>query len=163
MWPGYHGKRKGETGTLSYWFWGLVMVGRRIAAQDPTVGASLAREMVQITQWAQASEAAQSLAQMAVRGAKGDNALAGRIRERQELAGEWQRRDVARSAAVAQAPDRRDPGPEAANVTRLQANDVRIAEIDSRLKGVFPTTLPSLTLRRSLSRRCRPSYTTTRP
>ena len=60
------------------------------------------------------------------------------VRERQDLVAEWQKRDGARSAAVSQAPDKRDRAAEAANVTRLAAIDTRIADIDKRLAADFP-------------------------
>jgi CHAT domain-containing protein len=94
--------------------------------------------MFETAQWAQSSEAAQSLQQMAVRGAKGDPRLAALVREHQDLLTDWQQRDALRSAAVAQAPDKRNPRAETANVARLMAIDTRIAEIDERLKAEFP-------------------------
>jgi CHAT domain-containing protein len=98
----------------------------------------LAREMFQTAQWAQSSEAADSLAQMASRGAKGDPKLSPVVRERQDLVAEWQRRDQVRSAAVAQAPDKRNLEAEAKNVARLAAIDARIAIIDKDLAANFP-------------------------
>jgi hypothetical protein len=50
--------------------------------------------MFQTAQWAQGSAAAQSLAQMAARGAKENTTLSSVVRERQDLVGEWQRRDA---------------------------------------------------------------------
>jgi hypothetical protein len=50
----------------------------------------------------------------------------------------WQKRDGARSTAVAQAPDKRDRSAEAANVARLAVIDARIADIDKRLAAAFP-------------------------
>ena len=94
--------------------------------------------MFQTAQWAQGSEAAASLAQMAARGAKGDPGLATIVRERQDLVAEWQKLDGVRTAAVSQAPDKRDRAAEAANVTRLAAIDTRIADIDKRLAMDFP-------------------------
>jgi CHAT domain-containing protein len=94
--------------------------------------------MFQTAQWAQSSEVAQSLQQMAARGTKGDPRLAAVVRERQDLVAEWQQLDGARSVAVAQAPDRRNPQVEAANAGRLAAIDTRIVEIDERLKAEFP-------------------------
>ena len=132
------GKRKGETEQASYRFWGLVKAVHRLAAQDRSLEATLAKEMFQTAQWAQGSEAAASLAQMAARGAKGDARLAALVRERQDLVAEWQKRDGVRSAAVSQAPDKRDRAAEAANVARLAAIDTRIAEIDKRLAAEFP-------------------------
>jgi CHAT domain-containing protein len=75
---------------------------------------------------------------MAARGAKGDPRLADVVRERQDLVAEWQKRDGARSAAVAQAPDKRDRSAEAVNVTRLAVIDTHIADIDKRLAAEFP-------------------------
>jgi hypothetical protein len=94
--------------------------------------------MFQTAQWAEGSEAAASLAQMATRGAKGDAALAALIRERQDLVDEWQKRDGMRSAAVSRAPNQRDHAAEAANVGRLAAIDTRMAEIDEQLAAEFP-------------------------
>ncbi|HJZ32155.1 MAG TPA: tetratricopeptide repeat protein, partial [Hyphomicrobiaceae bacterium] len=132
------GKRKGETEQASRRFWGLIKAVHHLAAQDRGAQDHLAREMFQAAQWAQGSEAAASLAQMAARGAKGDLALAALIRERQDLVGEWQKRDSMRGAAVAQAPDMRDRPAEAANIARLEAIDARIAEIDKTLRETFP-------------------------
>jgi tetratricopeptide (TPR) repeat protein len=132
------GKRKGEAEQNSYRFWRLIKVVHRLAAQDRGTDANLLREMFQTAQWAKASEAAASLAQMAARSAKGDPVLGALIRLRQDLVGEWQKRDAVRTAAVSLAPDKRDRAAEAANVARLVAIDTRIAEIDQRVKADFP-------------------------
>ena len=130
------GKRKGEP--ERYRFRGLVKVAHRLALDGRSADTSLAREMFQTAQWVSASEAAASLAQMAARGAKGDPALAALVRDRQDLVGEWQKRDQARSTAVSQAPAKRDRAAEEANVARLAAIDTRIGEIDRRLVADFP-------------------------
>jgi CHAT domain-containing protein/tetratricopeptide (TPR) repeat protein len=127
------GKKKSETEQISWQFQGLVKVAHRLASQD-RAQTGWSREMFQTAQWAQASEAARSVSQMAARGAKGDPKLAGVVRERQDLVTEWERRDQLRSAAVAQTPDKRNKEIEAENVARLAAIDARIAEIDRRLK-----------------------------
>jgi CHAT domain-containing protein/tetratricopeptide (TPR) repeat protein len=132
------GKRKGEVEQQSGRFSGLVKVAHRLASQGRGDPATLLREMFQTAQWAQASEAAASLAQMAARGAKGDTALSRLVRDRQDLVGEWQRRDGARNLAVSQAPDRRDRAAEDADFARMAAIDARIAEIDRRLASDFP-------------------------
>jgi len=75
---------------------------------------------------------------MAVRGAKGNPVLAALVRDRQDLVGEWQKRDQARSAAVSQTPGKRNRAAEAANVARLAAIDARIGEVDRRLAADFP-------------------------
>ncbi len=94
--------------------------------------------MFQTAQWAQNSEAAASLAQMAARGAKGDPGLSARVREHQDLVAEWQKRDALRNAWLGQAPDKRDAKAEADNQARLAAIDTRIAEIDKELAAKFP-------------------------
>jgi CHAT domain-containing protein/tetratricopeptide (TPR) repeat protein len=131
------GKSKSEAEQQSSRFWALVKVAYRVASKQRGE-TGLLREMFQTAQWAQSSEAAQSLVQMAARGAKGDPKLAAFVRERQDLVAEWQRRDLARSAAVAQAPDRRNREAEAENATRLAAIDARIANIDKELAVSFP-------------------------
>jgi hypothetical protein len=77
-------------------------------------------------------------AKMAARNATGDLQLALLVRERQDLVDEWQKRDAARSAAVAQSPSKRNKQKEAKSVARLSAIDNRIAEIDKRLAVDFP-------------------------
>jgi hypothetical protein len=64
-------------------------------------------------------DAAQALAEMSARGAKGDPHLALLVRERQDLATEWQSRDTARMAALSQPPEKRSKEAEATNATRL--------------------------------------------
>jgi CHAT domain-containing protein len=131
------GKQKIEAEQLSYRFWGLVKVAYRAWNQHSS-NPELKAEMFQTAQWAHSSEAAQSLQQMAARGAKGDPRLSVLVRERQDLVTEWQQRDAVRSTAVAQAPEKRNAQAEAQNVARLAAIDTRIAEIDKRLQTEFP-------------------------
>jgi len=135
------GQRKSEAQRASYEFVGLVKVLHRLTADGSDPGA--ARETFETAQWARSSEAAASLAQMAARAAGGmrqggNGDLAGIVRERQDLVVNWQRRDGARTAAISQAPDKRDRQAEAANLTQLTTIDARIAAIDLRLKVEFP-------------------------
>jgi tetratricopeptide (TPR) repeat protein len=132
------GKRRAEAEHLGYRFWTLVKTVYRLAQEGRNAEATLLREMFQMAQWARGLEAAASLAQMAARGAKGDVQLTQLARERQDLVAEWQARDGERTAAVAEAPSKRDKEAEAANVTRLAAIDARIADIDKRLAADFP-------------------------
>jgi tetratricopeptide (TPR) repeat protein len=131
------GKRKSEAAQLSWQFRDLVKALYQLASQQRDEASSL-RETFQTAQWAQSSEAAESLAQMAARGAKDDPKLAALVRERQDLVTEWQKCDQLRSAAVAQAPDKRNREAEAENVARLAAIDTRIAIIDKELAANFP-------------------------
>jgi CHAT domain-containing protein/tetratricopeptide (TPR) repeat protein len=132
------GKRKSETEQESHNFWRLIKAAYRLAIEGRGADANLRDESFQMAQRAQDSEAATSLAQMAVRGAKGDAALAAVVRERQDLLEDWHRRDALRSADVAKAPDKRDRQAETVNLARLASIDVRIAELDKRLSAEFP-------------------------
>jgi CHAT domain-containing protein/Tfp pilus assembly protein PilF len=131
------GKRQSEIEQQSAQFRNLVKAATRLVLPQHD-GSGTQREMFQTAQWALSSEAAESLAQMAARGAKGNPKLAAVVRERQDLVAEWQRRDQARSAAVAQAPEKRNREAEAENVARLSAIDARIATIDKELTAHFP-------------------------
>jgi CHAT domain-containing protein/tetratricopeptide (TPR) repeat protein len=127
-----------ETQRLSYPFRGMIKSAHQLSTENGANRELLAREMFQAAQWVQSSEAAGSIAQMAARGAKGDPGLAGSVRERQDLVAEWKKRDSARTAAVSQAPDKRDHAVEAVNGTRLAVINARISEIDADLKVRFP-------------------------
>jgi CHAT domain-containing protein/tetratricopeptide (TPR) repeat protein len=130
------GKRKSEASQVSWRFRDLIKAAfRQQAARDET---TLLREMFQTAQWAQSSEAAESLALMAARGAKGGPKISALIRERQDLVAEWQRRDQAHSAAVAQPPEHRNRDAEAENTSRLAAIEARIATIDKNIAADFP-------------------------
>ena len=94
--------------------------------------------MFEIAQWALSSKAADSVAQMAARQAKGDGALAGMVRERQDLVGEWQVRDKLLVAAIAQSPDQRNAIAEQVLRDRIATIDARIADIDKTLARDFP-------------------------
>ena len=95
-------------------------------------------EMFLTAQWAAGSEAAQSLAQMAARGAAGKPALALLARERQNLVAAWQKRDALRNAWLGQESAKRNPQAEAENDAKLAAIDARIKEIDKELAAKFP-------------------------
>jgi tetratricopeptide (TPR) repeat protein/CHAT domain-containing protein len=116
----------------------FVKVLYKTSSQDMSVQVELMDEAFQSAQWALSSEAAGSLAQMALRSTKGDNALGLVVRERQDLISEWQKRDELRFAAAAQTFERRDAASEAANSQRLAAIDARISQIDERLLVEFP-------------------------
>jgi tetratricopeptide (TPR) repeat protein/CHAT domain-containing protein len=135
------GSRRSEAEQGSYHFLGLIKAAYQLSGQsgaDPDAAAAR-DETFLAAQWAEGSEAAASLAQMAARGAKGDAALAALARERQDLVAEWQQRDAAQTAAASQAPDKRDAQAEADNAARLSAIDARLAAIDTRLAAEFPS------------------------
>ena len=135
---GLTGKKKSETERFSPQFRGLVRATYRLASESGAPDLKAAREMFETAQWAQGSEAAASLAQMATRGVKGDARLAALVRERQDLVAEWQMRDAQRNAAHGQAPEKRNAKAEGENNARLAAIDARIAGIDKELAAAFP-------------------------
>jgi CHAT domain-containing protein/Tfp pilus assembly protein PilF len=130
------GKIKTEAQRNDWQFWGLVKAAYRLAPEGPAP--RTASEMFETAQWALGSEAAQSLAQMAARGMKGDLALAALVRERQDLVDEWQRREKIQAAVLGQDQAKRNIKAEAENRDRMEEVDGRIAAIDNRLKSGFP-------------------------
>src|SRR5262245_7892166 len=136
--PPLTGRSQSEAQRAAYQFAGFIKVARRLAEAEPAQAADLAREMFTIAQWAQSSEAAESLSQMAVRQAKGEGALAALVRERQDLLAEWQAKDQALVATRAQRPELRDVKVEGALSARLADIDARIIEIDKQLAREFP-------------------------
>ncbi len=132
------GKIKQQTGHQDEVFWGFVKAAYRQGMAGGTQDGALAGEAFQTAQWAAASEAAQSLTQMAARGAAGDPKLAALVRARQDLIAEWHRLDGLRNAALGQPKQRRDLRAEAENQAQLNVIDMRVADIDRRLKEQFP-------------------------
>ena len=132
------GKAKGAAEQAAFQFWALVKSAYRMTPQGGMPDPDLSREMFKTAQWVQNSEAAQSLTQMAARGAAGDPKLAALARERQDLVAEWQKRDNLQNAALSLAPDKRDAKAEAESAARLSAIDARIKEIDKELSANFP-------------------------
>lgn len=128
---------KSEAERLNFQFWAFAKAAYRLSVAD--IGQSqLALDTFKIAQWAQSSEAAASVSQMAARLAKGDSTLARLVRERQDLISEWQLRDKALVSARSAPPDKRNAGAEKALSARLAAIDARAVEIDAALKNSFP-------------------------
>ena len=94
--------------------------------------------MFETAQWALSSEAATTLAQMAVRETAGDARLSALVRERQDLVGEWKAKDKQLIAAKSEPPGKRDAGAEKTLGDRLAQIDTRLAEIDKTLAEDFP-------------------------
>ena len=130
------GNGKSEAVQSSWQFRDLVKASYRLGTEANRV--KLAHDMFETVQWAQDLEAAQSLAQMASRSAKGDPALTALVRERQDLVAEWQLKDKLSIAAKSAMPDKRNPAAEIALADRQAAIDVRIVEIDKKLAYDFP-------------------------
>jgi CHAT domain-containing protein/tetratricopeptide (TPR) repeat protein len=131
-------KGRSETERESYRFLGLIKALSRVGEADRAQMQALALESFRSAQWAQASEAAASLAQMSARQSKGEGGLARLVRERQDLTGEWQTIDKALVVAVSQQPNERNPANEQTQRARLKAIDARVAEIDKTMAKGFP-------------------------
>jgi CHAT domain-containing protein/Flp pilus assembly protein TadD len=132
------GKKKNDVEQRSWQFWGLIKAAYRLGPDRKAPDLATQREMFQMAQWASSSEVAGSLAQMAARGASGDVALAQLVRERQDLVADWQKRELARNAALGAETGKRDNKAEAENNERMAVIDRRIAAIDKRLAEGFP-------------------------
>lgn len=132
------GKSKSAAETASKQFQGLVKAAYRLAPEGTAPDAAVAGEMFQTAQWGLRSEAAQSLAQMAARGAAGDPALAAMARERQDSVTEWQTLDGMRNRTLSLAAGKRNADEEALTLEQLSALAKRIAGIDKRLADEFP-------------------------
>ena len=132
------GSSKGEAQRLGWQFAGLVKTTHRLATQGRVELEAQAGAMFETAQWAQGSEAAASLAQMAARSAKGSPQLGLLVRERQDLVSEWQAKDKQLIAAKSEEPAKRNATAEKALSDRLAAIDTRLAAIDAGLAKDFP-------------------------
>jgi CHAT domain-containing protein len=121
----------------SSYFSGLIKMTDRLSPQGHTDRIRQGSEMFKKAQWAHASKAASSLALMAVRSAKGDSALAGLARKRQDLIAEWQAKDKQLISARSQPPMKRNPDAEKLLSDRLTAIDAGLAAIDARFAKDF--------------------------
>jgi CHAT domain-containing protein len=108
----------------------LWAVARKGTEPEPT----LAHEAFEIAQWAAHSSAASALAQMAVRQAKGEGALAEAVRERQDLERQWLAADGRLNGAVAKG----DVQLASALRSELTALNVKFTDVDGRLARDFP-------------------------
>jgi CHAT domain-containing protein/tetratricopeptide (TPR) repeat protein len=127
-----------EPGRLAFEFRNLVKASYRAAQGNSAEIDNAAARLFETAQWSLGTEAAESLAKMAARGANGDPTLSSLVREQQDLVAAWQQRDGARTAAISLAPDKRDVAAEAANADHLAAIEARINEINKRLAADYP-------------------------
>jgi CHAT domain-containing protein len=100
--------------------------------------AGLGREAFEIGQWATHSSAASAVQQMAARFAPGGGALAGLVREQQDLAAAWRERDRALIAALSKPEGRQDKS--ATDSIRRQTGEIegKLAAVRTRLEKEFP-------------------------
>lgn len=121
---------------LSAYFRGLIKAAYRSAGTEHAAP-DLIRSMFLKAQWSTQSDAAEAMAQMAARGVKGNTKLAGIIRDRQDLLGEWQARTIIQLAAFSKPSEKRNADAETTNSARLHDIAARIQEIDAKLKAEF--------------------------
>lgn len=129
---------KGEAQRNSWYFEGLIKTTHRLAQAQRDQVLRYAADMFEAAQWGQGSEAAASLAQMAIRSAKGDPKLAALVRERQDLVTEWQTKDKLLISAKGEQPVGRNLAAEKTIADRLASIDTRLTAIDARLAREFP-------------------------
>ena len=131
------GSSKVDAQRSSWKFTSLVKATYRLAAEG--LGSkSAAADMFETAQWVSGSGAADSLAQMATRSAKGSPKLALVVREQQDLVREWEAADKLLIAAKSEPPPKRRVGAEKALSDRLVAINASLAEISRRLSEEFP-------------------------
>jgi CHAT domain-containing protein/tetratricopeptide (TPR) repeat protein len=118
------------------------MAAYRLAEVEPTKAAALRDEAFELAQRAERSAVAGALAQMSARVIAGAGPLAVMIRERQDLAGEWQRLDKEADDALVSAqvtsPSQQGDGPAAALRKRMSGILARLDVIDATLAKEFP-------------------------
>ena len=124
----------GEVENSAVAFKNFVKAAYRLDAKSPAIQS----EAFQIAQHAANSPAAQTLAQMAARNAKGDQRLANLARERQDLIADWQAHDQALVAALSKPVQERNETELAALRTQIAAIDGRITAINGTLATDFP-------------------------
>ena len=133
------GKKKSETEQHSSQFRVLIKAVYRLTPEGGTPDAKNARETFETAQWVQGSEAAASLAQMAVRSAsRGTPALRRKCASARTF---WRNGRDTTGCAIhgwGLPADKRSAQAEAENNARLAAIDARIQQIDKELAAKFP-------------------------
>ncbi|MBI3515281.1 MAG: CHAT domain-containing protein, partial [Proteobacteria bacterium] len=100
--------------------------------------ASAAAESFRVAQFAQLSTAGRALAGTAARFAAGSDALAGVVRERQDLTTRWRQLDAALVEDASKPPDQRDVVAVARLREQHAATGVRLDALDARIAAEFP-------------------------
>lgn len=117
----------------------LVKGLHRLALRDPAAAANLANEAFVAAQWSSGSEAGASVSQMAARHGAGDSALAGIVRERQDLLAAWHAVDKELIEAASRPTAQRDRDRERQQRIHLESQASQILDLDRRLAEAFPS------------------------
>lgn len=110
----------------------------RTAEAQPGDKVSLQDEAFHLAQRAERSQTASVLAQMAARVSVGNGPLAKLVRERQDLAREWQGLDKRIESALVSDTSQRDLAAEASIRTRMSGISSQLATIDAQIGRDFP-------------------------
>ena len=130
--------RLSEQKSIRHTFLFHVQDALAMSKTQPSGRTALIAEGFASGQLATASSAGAAVSRMAARFATGDDALAGLVRERQDVAERWRRLDGALVKAASKPPDRRDRAREATQRLELAKTDRRIKKIDAALAKSFP-------------------------
>jgi CHAT domain-containing protein len=121
-----------------YAFVNLTTTAWRVSRAEPRQRADLVRETFETAQQAAASNAGHALEQMAARFSTGNAALAGRLRAKQDLIGQWQALNKALIAAASAIAGKRDEAQIAKLRQDLAGIDKQLEDIDQSLARDFP-------------------------
>jgi len=100
--------------------------------------ADAGREAFEVAQWAGQSSAAAAVAQMGVRFASGNDALAALVRESQDLSAAWSEKDKALTAARSLPANQRNRAAIDQLEKELSDVETRLAAVAARLQQQFP-------------------------
>ncbi len=132
------GTEKQEAARNDFHYRGLIKVTHRLVIEGRDARPQSVDEMFEAAQWSQASEAAASVAQMAVRSTSRSRELSTLAREHQDLVAEWQAKDRLLVQVKSNPPERRHTPNERLLADRLAAIDTRLGEIDATFAREFP-------------------------
>jgi CHAT domain-containing protein/Tfp pilus assembly protein PilF len=131
-------ERKGQQDTIVEqnpdYFRRQVKYLRAVALQQPAQAPALGREAFEIAQWTMQSSAAAAIQQMGMRFASGDDALAGLVRQSQDLSTLWRDKNKALAASLSTG----DSTQSAALRKTLADIEDQLAAVSARLQREFP-------------------------
>ena len=121
-----------------WFFFQRVYLAHQLSEAAPEQRAALAAESFETAQLVHASKTGQAIAGMAARFAAGNDALAGVVRERQDLVERWQRLDGRIVEAASKPPAERDVAAE--KIARFEQASLgdKLTALEARIAKEFP-------------------------
>ena len=119
-------------------FFQRIWAAQHLAEDKPDRRAALTAEAFEAAQLVHGSKTGQAIAGMAARFAAGDDALAGVVRERQDLAERWQRLDASIVIAASKPPAERDLAAVTAARSELATIGQRLSALDAKIAQDYP-------------------------